>query len=180
MDRLADLEDKYNNAVSEKERLAHEVHMCSVKLERAEKLIGGLGGEKIRWSQSVLDLNLKLKNIPGDVVVSSGCVAYLGAFTSDYRVSLYKEWRNQMLQLQLPHTDNCDVVSTLGKPVKIRQWTICGLPTDTLSIENGIIINTATRWPLMIDPQVIIHSHTYRFILLFCLCKINHAILKKK
>jgi len=26
-----------------------QVHECTVKLQRADKLIGGLGGERIRW-----------------------------------------------------------------------------------------------------------------------------------
>lgn len=41
----------------------------------------------------------------------------------------------------------------LGEPVKIQQWNINGLPKDDTSIENGIIIEQARRWPLMIDPQ---------------------------
>jgi dynein heavy chain len=35
---------------SRKERLEAEVALCTVKLERAEKLISGLGGEKARWT----------------------------------------------------------------------------------------------------------------------------------
>ena len=31
--------------------LEHEVEDCAVKLERAEKLIHGLGGEKARWTE---------------------------------------------------------------------------------------------------------------------------------
>jgi hypothetical protein len=34
-----------------KEQLEADIELCSVKLERADKLIGGLGGEKARWTQ---------------------------------------------------------------------------------------------------------------------------------
>jgi dynein heavy chain len=36
---------------------------------------------------------------------------------------------------------------------QVRAWTIAGLPTDTVSVENAIIISKARRWPLMVDPQ---------------------------
>jgi dynein heavy chain len=41
----------------------------------------------------------------------------------------------------------------LGDEVTIRMWGIAGLPSDKLSIENGIIMFKSRRWPLMIDPQ---------------------------
>ena len=42
---------------------------------------------------------------------------------------------------------------TLGDPVKIRQWNSYGLPSDPLSIQNGLFVEWGRRWPLMIDPQ---------------------------
>ena len=47
-DKLASMEHDLVLNTEKKERLEAEVQLCSVKLERAEKLIGGLGGEKVR------------------------------------------------------------------------------------------------------------------------------------
>lgn len=37
--------------------------------------------------------------------------------------------------------------------MKIRAWNIAGLPVDSFSVDNGIIVSKSRRWPLMIDPQ---------------------------
>jgi dynein heavy chain len=34
----------------------------------------------------------------------------------------------------------------------MREWAIHGLPNDSFSIDNGIMVANARRWPLMIDP----------------------------
>lgn len=39
-----------------KENLESNIDLCTKKLDRAEKLIGGLGGEKDRWGQAAQDL----------------------------------------------------------------------------------------------------------------------------
>ena len=49
-----------------------QVDLCGKKLERAEKLIGGLGGEKDRWSAAARSLQDIFENLTGDVLISSG------------------------------------------------------------------------------------------------------------
>ena len=66
---------------------------------------------------------------------------------------MVEEWLRELRGLEIPHSDNCSLVPTLGDPVKIRNWQIAGLPRDTLSVENGVIVQFSQRWPLFIDPQ---------------------------
>lgn len=54
----------------------------------------------------------------------------------------------------MPHTPEVDLQVVLKDPVKMRAWNIAGLPSDSLSEDNGIIVFKARRWSLMIDPQV--------------------------
>ena len=84
-DRLQNLNDDFERATKKKKGLEDNIDLCSKKLDRAEKLIGGLGGEKDRWTEAATNLGEQYINITGDVLLSSGVVAYLGAFTVDFR-----------------------------------------------------------------------------------------------
>ena len=50
------------------------------------------------------------------------------------------EWVERCREIKIPCSDDFSVTNTLGEPVKIRDWNIWGLPTDSFSVENGIII----------------------------------------
>ncbi len=152
-DKLAELQKNFDENTKKKADLEQQVDLCSKKLERAEKLIGGLGGEKTRWNEAATDLGVQFDNLTGDILISAGLVAYLGAFTSAYRQEQTKEWSEMCRKRGIPCSDDFSLNTTLGEPVKIREWTIAGLPTDSFSLENGIVTNNARRWPLMIDPQ---------------------------
>jgi len=151
--KIAQLEQEYGEAVAKKDALAKQVADCEVKLERADKLIGGLGGEKIRWQATVEQLEKDTVNVVGDVVVAAGTIAYSGPFTPVYRADLLTDWIAMMERLSIPHTPGTNIIKTLQDPVQVRAWNIAGLPTDGVSVENGIILFKARRWPLMIDPQ---------------------------
>lgn len=64
-----------------------------------------------------------------------------------------KSWNQACKQLSIPCSEEFSLIDVLGDPVSIRDWNIAGLPVDSFSVENGIIVTQARRWPLMIDPQ---------------------------
>lgn len=55
-DKLQALNDQFEAMQTKKENLEANIDLCTKKLDRAEKLIGGLGGEKDRWSQAAKEL----------------------------------------------------------------------------------------------------------------------------
>ena len=152
-DRLAALEKSYDEAVEKKNQLEHKEATCKVQLSNADKLIGGLGGEETRWTETVALLKDAVVNVPGDIVVCAGTISYLGPFTTEFRNSLVKTWQESLVTHKIPHTPGCDLQSTLSDPVKLRSWQICQLPSDSLSTQNAIIMDNGRRWPLFIDPQ---------------------------
>ncbi|RHY33391.1 hypothetical protein DYB32_001670 [Aphanomyces invadans] len=153
VDRLRELENGYNAAVEKKDQLVQDVRQCEIRLESALKLIALLGGEEARWVITIKQLMDDLKNLVGDVIISSGTISYLGCFTSEFRDICIASWYNALAKQQVPHTRNCNIITTLADPVKVRGWQIAGLPSDNLSVQNGIIMARARRWPLLIDPQ---------------------------
>ncbi|XP_029975539.1 dynein heavy chain 12, axonemal [Salarias fasciatus] len=152
-DRLSALKKTFEEKTEEKAQLEQQVELCGRKLERAEKLIGGLGGEKTRWSKAADDLQNTYDNLTGDVLISAGVIAYLGAFTVSFRQDCTKLWTKLCQSKNIPSSDDFSLSQTLGDPIKIRAWNIAGLPSDSFSIDNGVIVSNSRRWPLMIDPQ---------------------------
>ena len=153
VDKLDAMEAELSENTAKKNQLEADVDLCTVKLERAEKLIAGLGGEKDRWTEEARLLGIRYTNLTGDILVCAGVISYLGAFTMNYRTEIAAEWVELCAEQDIPRSQTFSLNQVLGNPVQIREWLIAGLPNDSFSIDNGIIVDNARRWPLMIDPQ---------------------------
>lgn len=42
----------------------------------------------------------------------------------EYRAAMAKEWLGCFKELDVPHTEEPNLISTLGDPVKIRSWQV--------------------------------------------------------
>jgi len=152
-DFVAGLEREYNEKLSFLESLNQKKATTELQLERADKLVGGLAGEAVRWKASEERLGIDLVNLVGNIMIAAGYVSYVGPFTAPFRKGLMDYWMKTAVEKKIPYSDDFSIEGVLGDPVMIREWNIQGLPADALSIENGVISSAAKRWPLLIDPQ---------------------------
>ncbi|CAM9238748.1 unnamed protein product, partial [Choristocarpus tenellus] len=150
---VAELKATLASTEKKKEELEAQASKTTDQLRRAEQLIGGLGDERERWEQSAERLSNDLKNLVGNVMLASGCLAYLGPFTSQFRKDMATGWVTLCKDKGIPVADDFSLEGVLAEPVTVRGWQLMGLPADEFSTENGMLTTMGRRWPLMIDPQ---------------------------
>ncbi|KAG4091689.1 dynein heavy chain and region D6 of dynein motor-domain-containing protein [Neocallimastix lanati (nom. inval.)] len=152
-DKMALLQSQYDENIQKKTDLQNLIEKNTNMLIRAEKLIGGLGGETTRWTEASERYGVLYGTITGDALLASAMVSYLGAFTSAFRQEAVTDWNKKINDKNIKCSENFTLESTLGDPIQIRSWILSGLPNDTFSKDNGIIAFNTIRWPLFIDPQ---------------------------
>lgn len=155
--KLATLTHEFEEAVAEKVKCQQEADSTSLTIDLANRLVNGLGSENIRWRESVATLKQAGNMLPGDVLLVTAFISYVGCFTRKYRIDLQeKYWLPYLKKLdpQIPLTLDVDPLTLLTDDAQIAKWNNEGLPSDRMSAENATILTNSTRWPLMIDPQL--------------------------
>ena len=161
---LQKLTEQYKEAVDDKVRCQEEADATNATISLANRLVGGLASENVRWGKKVCDLQTQAINLPGDILLVASFIAYLGGFTKQYRVDLLeKDWLPFFKNLNKRATpipwsgsssDDNNYLSLLTDDATIAGWNNEGLPSDAMSTENATILTQSIKWPLMIDPQL--------------------------
>jgi len=72
-----------------------------------------------------------------------------------------RSWIAATRQKGIPCSSNFSLINTLGDPVQIRGWNISGLPTDSFSVDNGIIVSSVFLQSLYRHHHHHHHHHFY-------------------
>ncbi|XP_014206492.1 dynein beta chain, ciliary [Copidosoma floridanum] len=156
-EQLAKLTADFEQATSEKLKCQQEADATNATISLANRLVGGLASENVRWADSVANLMQQGSTLPGDVLLITAFISYVGCFTKKFRLDLLsKQWLPFLRSIEpaLSITEDLDPLSLLTDDTQIAKWNNEGLPNDRMSTENATILTNSDRWPLMIDPQL--------------------------
>ncbi|OHT05113.1 Dynein heavy chain family protein [Tritrichomonas foetus] len=154
-EQLAELQAQVDEEKKNEEKLAANVADTKLRLDRAQKIMSGLSGETKRWGECAETLKGSSQYLLGDSLLVSGCLTHLGAFSPPFRTRLIDKWKSFLVNEGIRHTTSFQISASLGNETTIREWIVKGLPNDTHSVENALIIETSKQaYPLLIDPQL--------------------------
>ncbi|XP_030883776.1 dynein heavy chain 9, axonemal-like [Leptonychotes weddellii] len=156
-ENLAKLTAKFEKATADKLKCQQEAEVTTGTISLANRLVGGLASENVRWAEAVQSFRHQESKLCGDVLLTTAFVSYLGFFTKSYRQSLMDgTWRPYLsrLEVPIPVTPTLDPLRMLTDDAYVAAWQNQGLPADRMSTENATILLSCERWPLMVDPQL--------------------------
>lgn len=156
-EQLNILKADFDEAINAKLKCQAEADATALMIDLANRLVNGLASEKVRWKELVKNYKASTITLPGDVLLVTAFISYVGCFTRQYRLDLIdKHWLPFLKKLEppIPMTEGLDPLSLLTDDAQVARWNNEGLPNDRMSAENATILSNSARWPLMIDPQL--------------------------
>ena len=87
-ENLSELTRSFEEATAAKVKCQEEAENTAKTIFLANRLVGGLASEKVRWAESVEKFKREEKMLPGDVLLTSSYLSYVGCFGKSYRYDL--------------------------------------------------------------------------------------------
>lgn len=150
---IAQYKADYAMLIRDVEKLKSEMQTVTTKVDRAESLLKSLGRESERWQKSAEGFQAILRSIVGDSLLLAAFLTYSGFFDFKNRSMMMRRWKHTLEILGIEFHVDLGVVESLCTGKQRVEWQSSGLPGDMLSMENGVILDHAVRFPLVIDPS---------------------------
>jgi dynein heavy chain len=149
------LEESLADVRLKKDNQQEILNRMAKKVNGAKQLIESLKGEKTRWSEDSKRFDQEKKQLLGDAAICAAFIAYAGPFNYTFRttVLISSLFRGDVEKRGIPYTDELNIEEFLVDEPTKNEWLMSKLPSDTLSIQNAILVTTSSRYPLLIDPQ---------------------------
>lgn len=101
-EQLATLTADFEKATADKVRCQQEADATQATIQLANRLVGGLASENVRWAEAVAEFMQQGTTLPGDILLVTAFISYVGCFTKSFRQDL-------LMKMWLPHMRGLEV-----------------------------------------------------------------------
>jgi dynein heavy chain len=119
---LKELSELYARKKSELDEYFAVLKDLEQKIDRGERLVQGLAGEKLRWESTIDVLDLSYENLVGDCILSAAFMSYCGPFPSEYRQELMSNWMDRVSLEKIPHSGDYKFNTFMASEAQARVW----------------------------------------------------------
>ncbi|CAG9829699.1 unnamed protein product [Diabrotica balteata] len=157
-EKLAGLNALLEDANKKQVKLQLEVDFCNRKLASAQKLIGSLGEEQIRWTKAVENLEKQNVLVLGNILLTIGIVTYLAPIDFATRSHITDKWR-----LHISNYTDCsksfNISESFSSKLKIGMRKQGDFLRDDFFLQNVLIYDFSKLFSIFIDPDY--HASTW-------------------
>ncbi|WFC97966.1 hypothetical protein MYAM1_000686 [Malassezia yamatoensis] len=143
---------EYASLISQIQSTKNEMQRIEQRVERSVRLLANLEAERQRWEQGRAEFEEQIRTVIGDALLSAALIAYAGFFEQGVREVLWSKWIDLLGKANIPFRPSLSVSDWLVSADTQASWLSYGLPNDGLAIDNAVIMEYCTRYPLIIDP----------------------------
>ena len=76
---------RFEEATDAKLRCQQEAEKTEMVISLANRLVGGLASENVRWKKSANGFRQQILRLPGDILIVTVFISYVGYFSKAYR-----------------------------------------------------------------------------------------------
>jgi len=146
-----ELDAVFRKTNNEKNDIEEQARKSKKQIDQANRLINGLSDERERWDKDARELGEKKRKLIGNVGLSTGFISYCGPFNAEFRDFIANERLiADLRKMGLPFESTIyqDLTNFLVDDATVSEWNLQGLPKDSLSIQNGIMVTASSRFPM--------------------------------
>lgn len=110
----------FDAAKKREQELTDNFEDAERKCTRAKSLIEKLANEEVNWEISLKQNKADKLNLVGDIIISSGVIAYLGVFSFQYRDQAIESWSSMMKDFNIKGTEKFSLRDVIKSEVKIQ------------------------------------------------------------
>ena len=74
-------------------------------------------------------------------MIAAAMINYLAPLTQKFRTKLYTKWIHEIQEVGIHVSNEVNFNSLFSDPLKIKKWLENGLPNDSYSIQNAVILD---------------------------------------